>query len=1390
MPRGLRIGFATPGSYSLTAANGAYALTGRDAGLTYSGDVVVAGTWQQLSFAEHSRKVIGESVAISGTFDSTYAEAVDAEAPQTVSAVPYLSFGNFVAGEPGVFYYHGSLHSNYPGNEINRIDVRTLTGTVVGVAINHQPRVSPNGPASGYDSGSGAYVFRQYGTALADTTQWQPYAHHTWTKNSWHPTWGVVMQVVGAKGDGATVGANPGGAGSAYQQGTDGQALVSYEWSEARYRLRVDSALFVAAGNYQPPGWSGASDWNQHRQSIVFLRNHGGTTYVREVVDDASSTDDLFTFDQATLSGNTWGWTDGTGGNGVLLRALENHIYLGMRADFNKFPGDSETLDRYTTIFRLRLSNTESGNAVWKLTPPAGALTGINPHGDGNISFCIARNSRRIFWVVYRNLPTVGQVQFIRFYVSTFDDPMTWTEVTTTGLPTVTHSTVEAGWLASVRQPLQFYNGYLFLIPPGQGGGANDPGYTNGALQLWRVKVDGGEELPAMQLDRLDYTTQAPGTGGFRFTYTGAPLQMIGTKHVNWAYRPSDGLYYQHAGDFGMSTCQSMCTLAFDGEARGYTFTEILDEDSDAPAGFVRPACVDDGHWFYVPTDSAFVAGRGKFVFRRGGDGEPMFFNAALQAKYSSADTNGTIAQVEAAIADGWELPSKLYLFDPDTRRFSILGPSYTLDTSACTPPSAIGATFPTDNLNGWTQDNGSTFWPDVWTQSSSACRNGTFDPVTGTLWCFYVNGGLARFDMEAKTVTMFNCSSWVSDETGRTIFLDGSSPGAFPVIADGTKEAFCYQDTGDSNRYKTYGAFHWEHKATWIDPSTGYLYVVSPGTGYLWRFDTRGTVTNTDGYRIPFAPVGKRIPVSGTYPATNSLTVWPPERWPNNDRVQMNMLLLPYKGGLLWVGANLHDSGVSGEPRYAFWRRLGYTGDWSEVTLPQEFAANAGAAREPYSADNPELLAISQAWTDNPTRQNYRYFWLITDGAQTVPLMTLAEGASHGDSNTAWNEWLLGVANAATGGKLRIIANTGLASRTIAGALASIDNQWNAADPGLAGLGSLGWVSSMIGTNDARGGAVMSAQNQTDWIAYKNKVLGYAEVMIVIAIPPVRATGGSHNVGTFNSFFEAQCAANPSRMIYVDPWNVVRDSSGNWLPAYTPSDAGTEKIHPDKEARAVVAQRAAELLGRFMRRQPLASPLVNSSADVYPTIPQTWPSPANTGTGGTNAIGTGNVPTGVTVTREGFPGSANTSIVAADAWDVNQTPWLCLDLQEVAGGTSALIVQAARSGASVTNSSPTVIDFACEVRLENVDTAAIESISARAYGVNNEELIPPNPLLLQGNGVISRRYVYRTSIRRAMSAAQAHASVTHQIRIETAAADASALGKLYIRRIGFKETA
>lgn len=439
------------------------------------------------------RRVITESIPTGNGFDPTVALTIDAREPTTVQAIPYRSFCRPVQGEPGILYYFGSLHSNYPGNEIDRIDLTNLASTVITTTISHQPRVPPQGVESGYGSGSGQYVYRQYGAPLADGSDWQPYAHHTWTKNSWHPTWGFVSQGVYALADGATTGANPAGSGSGYQQSSMTQGLWGYDFAVGKFKVRMPTATgpnFAAQG----PGISGMSDWNQHRSSLVGLANYGGYTYVTECIGTNATKTDLFNINSATVSGNTWGFYDHTSGNGMLCKWLEGSRHLVVRADGNKAPGDPVSFKAYNTIFILDLAATAPAQRAVRIDPPAAALTGINPHGDGNVTFTIDRNSRRIAWAVYRNLSVAGQVQTLRFFWSTFDDPWNWTEINSTGLPPIVHQDYQAGWLASCREPLHFYNGHLFIVYPNGAGsrGINSPGYCDGALDLWRAQWDAG----------------------------------------------------------------------------------------------------------------------------------------------------------------------------------------------------------------------------------------------------------------------------------------------------------------------------------------------------------------------------------------------------------------------------------------------------------------------------------------------------------------------------------------------------------------------------------------------------------------------------------------------------------------------------------------------------------------------------------------------------------------------------------------------------------------------------------------------------------------------------------------------------------------------------------
>lgn len=973
-------------------------------------------TWQQLTVAAHSRKVISTS---SPTDSATYsalatgAQAdVEALPTQTVSAIPARGYNVMVAGDrPGTFYITGSLHSGYRGNEIDKMVMPFGGDTVITTAINHQPQSPPRGPNSGYAAGTSGYIYKQTYTpesvvGFDDQTEaagWQPFKGHNWTMATWTPYHGyaeILAHAVQSSYPDGPYTITSGVLQSSFTQPSDGyvggtrqNGLVGYDWTAGKYRTHLSqlsaSITSLPSGGYPFTdqsyglGTSGLADWNNWDQSLLFFNSISnsmnvlrwnpitGVTVLASMVSSGST---------AAIPGMAGG--DGHSQNGWLIRNLEQRKYLMLAQNLTGRAG-----------IRLYLYSEDFGTGAERIVDLAPSLPGS---GSGQpfdgvsgasdpLTFCVDRNSRRVFWLVAPPSPSP-----IRLYVSTFNDLMTWTQVTTTGTPTWADSAV---WHTLNRQPLHFANGYLFLHDNATG--PNDPGYQAGAMNLKRVKVDTGEDLPAMNFTRYDYRKQ---TGintlpnyGFTFSSDPGVLQLWGVKHANWAYRPDDGKHYLCAGDLGSSTCGSMATLAFSGTGESdFLFTETLNETTNPPSGKVRPSSPDDGHWFLVPDTSPWVAGRGKFVFMRAGDGEPMFYNAYLRTKYVTliggvSSSNGTQAQVAAALADGWDIQSKLYLFDPATTSYEPLGATLTADFSTCAAGvggslSSAGMTYAVTNTNGWTQDNGSTFFPSVWTASSASSRNGAFDTSTGVLWRFYSTGSpsLASFNFVTKVVKFHSLARWLSPETGRNYYTSGAGPSSdADIVADGAKPRFGNLDSG-SGLYITPLGLEWEHKATWIDERDGKLYVVNPVTGYLWCFETRATATDGgDGWLLPFYPVGSRIPFNGVFPPQNARDAYPPTADPGKDS-RMQQFLVPYKGGLLFWGSALHDSGTFGYPRYAFWRRLGFTGDWTVVSMPQEFAANTFSVVSK-AHDNSEVVLLSGGGNYLDTQGPWPFFWRLT---------------------------------------------------------------------------------------------------------------------------------------------------------------------------------------------------------------------------------------------------------------------------------------------------------------------------------------------------------------------------------------------------------------------------
>ena len=902
-------------------------------------------------------------------FSPSVARALEAQAPVEVTGVPARAFSLPVPGERGDIYITGGLHSNYQGNEIDRMAMPVGSGnTVIQTRINHQPNRPPEGPYSGYYSGGGGYIHRLHDGGLADDTTWQPYPGHQWAKSFWHPDWGFCNLVPHPLQESYPNGAflkngpllvsshanpsdSPTGTPARFDTG-----VVGYDWTQRRYRTYLTTAGQDFEGKLL--GSTGVSDWNNWDQSVIFLHTNAGITRIKRWSVDGG----LRTLANTTAIGGF----DGSGGNGVLIRVLEFRKYLVLRAS------GSGTFAQRTKLM-IYSEDFGSGEARFRtLTIPEWAVADCQ-RDDDSLSFTIDRNSRRVFWLVYpgKGIPC-------RFYVSTFDALETWTQITFT-TPVVVPVTLPFGeaWISANKQPMLFRDGYLYLVNPTPGPGNPTPGFTDGTMNWQRAKVDLGQDLPPMTFQRHDYRIQ-----NFRFSHA-AWMQLAAVKHSNWALRTSTGEHILCGGDLGGTYNPSMARLVFDSSARGYTFTELLNETQPAPLHPTtgvrqkRPASPDDGAWFYCSPANLDPNLRDRFIYARGGQGLNFASNPTTRGAYADRVPAGTKRDqwnagievpegVAAMRADGWTM-DRLVIYNPVTNGFE-----------------------ETDVAN-WPHDAGGSPWPHPVTLSADSARQGAFDESNNCLYRFtnfYGSLGLVRYDMTRRTVKSWNVSSWIDRDgrrgpVGRRWFCDGMEPTTETVV-----DGFGWFDAG-AGRWRTSAANSWEHKAVWLDERDGKLYCVSPQTGYLWCYETRGaeSLVNDanagDGRTIPFYPVGRRIPLVGCYPALKSQAQWPPVRWDQpgargNADCSMNSYLAPFKGGLLWWGGSHHDQGAFGHPRYCFWRRLDDTGPWTVVTTPLEFAANAFSVKS-RSINNDEIVLLAGGGNNIGTQGPWPFFWRLT---------------------------------------------------------------------------------------------------------------------------------------------------------------------------------------------------------------------------------------------------------------------------------------------------------------------------------------------------------------------------------------------------------------------------
>lgn len=289
---------------------------------------------------------------------------------------------------------------------------------------------------------------------------------------------------------------------------------------------------------------------------------------------------------------------------------------------------------------------------------------------------------------------------------------------------------------------------------------------------------------------------------------------------------------------------------------------------------------------------------------------------------------------------------------------------------------------------------------------------------------------------------------------------------------------------------------------------------------------------------------------------------------------------------------------------------------------------------------------------------------------------------------------WLNGL----IGAPLDVIANSGHSGQSVFGLVAQIDADYHEATaPGLLNLPPLGWVFVRIGTNNVRDfegdgpGTPLDAGFQASYTALFAGLKGYAEHVVVFPVPPIGGVAVTKNteVASWNAWLQSVCDAD-DRLHWIDDCADLVDGSGNIIPEYF----DTDELHFSGAGTYRMALTAQASLAALLSNQGYTSALVTDAADVYPAQPQWSPNPTMTGTGGTKGSGwSGTLPDGYRVETYGSGLAGAASIVAADAEDANQVPWLRIT-QSATDAAGAVTIKWAGAGSGDPDTFEQLIEF------------------------------------------------------------------------------------------------
>lgn len=367
-----------------------------------------------------------------------------------------------------------------------------------------------------------------------------------------------------------------------------------------------------------------------------------------------------------------------------------------------------------------------------------------------------------------------------------------------------------------------------------------------------------------------------------------------------------------------------------------------------------------------------------------------------------------------------------------------------------------------------------------------------------------------------------------------------------------------------------------------------------------------------------------------------------------------------------------------------------------------------------------------------------------VTPSNNTVVLV----GDSLTDKNLGLNWspffWINGLA----GGGLQNVANAGVSGDTVQMMRARINNRYDDANRGLAGLGRIGVVFFRGGTNNARSGTTPSSITPL-YSDLFDQIAAYTDLVILLSCPPIGPTEGNYaaeNALTiqYNQILHDYAAANPAKFKYIDDSSALRNPDGSQISG----SFGPDGVHNVGSTTTQEGLTAYGLMGSRIAAWNFPNGLATTSADVYPTQPQWFTNPTMQGTAGTMGTGfTGQVVTGLSIAGNGAGSTAVCSIVAADAGDANQTPWQRVAPTQVTktGAGEAIQIYSVLNGRTITATDPVTMELSFEIRMNAFDTTWFNAFKLFVQG--SVDVLTADCELKIGGGPLTKRVVVRAKL-------------------------------------------